>query len=106
MAKKLDKATEKIFTQNEHLKSMTESAGWGIAKELLLKKIASLLNMSDISDLNPVTIVQVIGIRQETAKALLLWLKEIEGNVQQHKANANAYAEVRDEYIVNVEELV
>lgn len=106
MAKiKLDKATEKVFTQGEHLKSMTGSTGWAIAREMLLKKIATLLNMADISELNPQTIVQVIGIRQETAKALLGWLKEIEGTVEQHNSNISSYSEVDDSYIINLDDL-
>lgn len=100
--KTLDKETQKIFSQGEALKDMTESKGWQVAKELLLKKAANLLNMADISDLNPNTIVQIIGIRQETAKNLIEWLKEIEGTVDQHKGNIETYSEITDEYIVNL----
>jgi len=103
--KKLDKETERIYTTNEHLKSMTESAGWSIAKELLLKKAATLLNLASLGELNPNTLVLQVGIRQETAKALIEWMKEIEGTVSQHKSNLGAYAEVDDKYIVNMEEL-
>lgn len=105
MSKRLDKETEKIFTNGEQLKAMTHSAGWSIAKEMLIRKAAGLLNLADISDLNPATIVQLIGIRQETAKNLLGWLKEIEGTVEQHGANLSSYAEVEDAYIIHVSEL-
>lgn len=101
---KLDKQTQKIFSQGEQLKSMTESSGWSIAKEMLLKRAANLLNLADISDLNPSTIVQVIGIRQETAKNLLQWIKEVEGTVEQHNGNVSSYFEIKDEYIINVDE--
>ncbi len=105
MQKKLDKETEKIFTKGEHLKAMTESAGWAIAKEMLLRRVAGELNVANIGELNPQTIVTILGIKQETAKALIAWLKEIEGTVEQHKSNVDSFADVTDEYIINIEDL-
>ena len=58
--------------------------------------------MADISDLNPNTIVQVIGIRQETAKNLLMFIRELEGTVEQHKSNLGSFVDIKDEYIINV----
>lgn len=84
---------------------MTETEGWRIAKEKLLKRTANLLNLADINALDPATIVQVIGIRQETAKGLLLWLKEIEGDVEQHKSNSKIFDDVKDEYIINLKDV-
>lgn len=105
MQKKLDKETEKIFTRGEQLRFMTQGQGWVIAKEMLLKRAANLLNMADITDLRPETIIQLIGIRQETAKNLMLWLKDIEGTVEQHTANSTAFTDVKDEYIINLQEV-
>ncbi len=105
MPKKLDKQTEKIFTQGELLKSLVENKGWAVAKTKLLKKVASLLNMADISVIDPAHIALLIGIRQETAKALLEWMKEIEGEVSQHKANLSAFQEVPDSFLINLEDL-
>lgn len=97
----LDKETKKIFSDGEKLKSMTESEGWSIAKQLLLKKVAEQLNLSNITNIDPNNIVQIIGIRQETAKALMEWLREIEGNVEQHTSNSGAFSEVNDEFIIH-----
>lgn len=108
MSKKhLDKETEKIFTRGDKLKSLVENSGWAVAREMLIRKVAQQLNISDIGTLNPdpASVVLLIGIRQETAKALLAWLAEIEGTVQQHKANLGSFTEVPDAYIINMEEL-
>jgi hypothetical protein len=98
----MDNETKKLSEEREKLKLMVESEAWGIVKERLLKKAATLLNLADISDLNPQTIVQLIGIRQETAKNLLSWLKEIESDVSQHKDNVPTFKEISDEYIINL----
>lgn len=105
MAKKLDKETQKVFTTGEKLKSLTENSGWAIAREKLVQKAADLLNMKDITEIEPLKLVSTIGIRQETAKALLAWLREIEGDVEQHKSNIDTFAEIKDEYIIKVEDL-
>jgi hypothetical protein len=98
----MDNETKKLNEEREKLKMMVESEAWGIVKERLLKRAATLLNLADISDLNPQTIVQLIGIRQETAKNLLSWMKEIEGDVNQHKDNVPTFKEISDEYIINL----
>ena len=100
---KLDSETEIIFSEGDKLKQMTESAGWSIARERLLKKAATLLNIADLSDINPDTIIKVIGIRQETAKNLLSWMKEIESDVEQHQSNIPTFEEITTEYIVKLE---
>lgn len=108
MAKKhLDKETQKIFDQGDKLKSLVESSGWAIARDMLMKKIGQQLNIADIGtqSANPIDVVLIIGIRQETAKTLLSWLHEIEGTVEQHKANIESFAEVPDSYILNIDEL-
>lgn len=105
MVKKLDKQTEKIFTHGELLKSLTENKGWPIAKDLLMRQVAQLLNLSDITSPDPKTIVTLIGIRQETAKELVKWMNTIEGDVEQHKANIDAFADIPDSYIINIEDL-
>ena len=103
--KKLDPATEKIFTRGEHLKSLTEHAGWSEFREMLLRKVASLINLSDITTPDAKTIVALIVGRQEASKVLLAWLADIEGTVQQHKANLGAYDAVKDEYIISMDDL-
>lgn len=107
MVKKLDKATEKIFTTGERLKSLVENPGWQIAREMLIKKVAQQLNIADIgtASVKPEDVVLMVGIRQETAKALLEWLADVEGTAAQHKANIDAFAEVKDSYIIHVDDL-
>lgn len=107
MTKKLDKETQKIFSRGEKLKSLVENSGWAIAREMLIKKVAQQLNISDIgtASANPADIVLLVGIRQETAKALLAWLAEVEGSVEQHKANINSFTDLPERYILNIEDL-
>lgn len=105
MGKKMDRQTERIFSEGEKLKALTENSGWAIARTKLLKKAASLMNIMDITNPDPNNIATVVGIRQETAKALLAWLNEIEGTVEQHKANGDAFAGIKDEYIININDL-
>ena len=99
----IDKETKKILTEGEKLKRLTESEGWAIVRDRLYKKAAKLLNMQDITEPNPQFIINLIGIRQETAKNLVEWLREIEGDVEQHKGNNGFFVEEKvNQYILHM----
>lgn len=99
--KELDKETKKVLTEGDSLKSMVEGRGWAIARERLLKKVAECLNIADIGLDNPQNLALLIGIRQEVAKTLIEWMKDIEGTASQHVSNNAYFEEVKDRYIVH-----
>ena len=93
-----DKETIEVTRVGNDLKSLIESAGWSIARERLMKKIANMLNLMTIESPNPSVIIQEIAARQLAAAHVIEWIKDIEGTVHQATSN-DVKKEIKDEYI-------
>ncbi len=88
-AKETDKETAKIEEIGQAVKDLVGSSGWGEARRRLLKKVAQLKNISNLTDISdPSTIMQVIAAKNTAADILVAWLRDVEGTAEQHDGNA------------------
>lgn len=101
MENKIDPETEYLKTIGKALKEMTETDGWGIARDRLTDKIISLQNAFDISDSTPEEMVRELKARKIATQILFDWLKtDIEGEVASLEINL---PKKESSYIVNKE---
>ena len=102
MKNELDQETQRIAQQGAELKAMCESEGWKIAKQKLYEKVANLLNINSTEILNAEasTIIQVIASRKTAADILGQFIKDIEGDVEQHQGNKEMMQAVDEIFIV------
>lgn len=95
-----DPDTEKELGEGEALVLMTQSAGWGIARALLIEDIMDLQNIHNVSDASIDNVVVDIKSRKAAVAILYAWLKKVEGRVEQHAANkASLIDKGVDDYI-------
>ena len=84
----IDKDTQKILTEADHVKSMIDSEGWKSVYDKLSTKLLDLqniynLDMSDVSTIN----VQ-LAARKMAVETITAWLKaDVFGFVEQQQAN-------------------
>lgn len=85
----VDKDTQKQLTDGEELQRMTESRGWGIARQKLVEMILDLQNIHNLDEGNASIDNVVVDIKSRKAAVAIMhaWLKDIEGSVEQHKNN-------------------
>lgn len=104
---KFDRETKKVFDAGQALKDMTESKGWQIARQKLFDRAREYLSTMniDVSKVPPQELANTISVNQAVARELILWVQEIQGDVNQHKGNSEIFKQVNDEYIINVEDL-
>lgn len=81
-----DKDTQEILTEADHVKAMTESAGWKSVKGKLDQRILDLQNMANLDRAKPLE-AQIDG-RMYAAEIFFQWLKsDIYGFVEQQESN-------------------
>lgn len=83
----IDKETAKQLTDGEELQRMTESRGWGIARQKLVDSIIDLQNIHNVNEASIDNVVVDIKSRKAAVAILHAWLKDVEGTVDQHKSN-------------------
>ena len=98
---KVDKETQKLLSEQEHVKNLTEQEGWGIVKGNLIKYVAALHNISSLNSTDPQAMFNQVASRQLAAGILLEWLKDVEGTAAQFDANKELADQVKGSYIVH-----
>lgn len=83
----MDNETTRQLTDGEELQRMTESKGWGIARQRLVDMILDLQNIHNLDDASIDNVVIDIKSRKAAVAIMHAWLKDIEGSVEQHKSN-------------------
>ena len=79
---------------------MTESEGWGIAKAMLMGKIALLDSVSSLPhDLSLEEIGKQAMFRAHAISLISEWLGEIEGKLEQTKEQTDTLTVIREEEI-------
>lgn len=100
---KPDRETQKVLSDQEKIKLLTEHDGWGIVRKKLLDKLMDMGSILNIQDLSPDKITVEVAGRQLAFQVLKEWLDEVEGTAQQFKNNSELYKEVKDDYLVRYE---
>lgn len=98
----IDTETQKVLSEGDQLKYLTEQSGWGIVKRKLMDKIMDLGSVLGLDSTDPHKLAIEIAARQLATKILIDWFGEIEGKVDQHKANVDILNSLKDEYIIEV----
>lgn len=85
----VDKETSKQLTDGDELQRMTESRGWGIARQRLVDLILDLQNIHNLDEGNASIDNVVVDIKSRKAAVAIMhaWLGGVEGSVEQHKNN-------------------
>ena len=81
---KADKETEKVISDAEHLRMMTESEGWKIAYQSLTDRILDLQNINNVDDSSIENAIADMKARKAAATILFEWVKrDVYGKVEQ-----------------------
>lgn len=98
---KLDPETAQSIHEGIELRHMTESEGWGIARAMLLGKIALLDSVSSLpSDISLEEIGKQAMFRAHAISLISEWLNEIEGKLEQTKEQTDTLVVTREESII------
>lgn len=85
----VDNETSKQLSEGEELQRMTESKGWGIARQRLVDMILDLQNIHNLDEGTASIDNVVVDIKSRKAAVAIMhaWLNGVEGSVEQHKSN-------------------
>ena len=98
----MDKDTQKLLTDGDHVKNMTESDGWNIVKPKLDARILDLQNIANLDATKPLE-AQVLG-RMLAAAEMYAWLKDdVYGFIEQQETNNREVQEADAGYIQSSE---
>lgn len=88
---KPDAETKQELTDAEALKQMTDTRGWGIARESLVNRILDLQNINNVDTTSIETMSVDLKARKMAADMLFVWLKsDVEGRIEQQENTAAA----------------
>ena|ERR1700749_2872890 len=95
-----DTETQKLLTDADHVKSLTESQGWEIVKARLDQRILDLQNINNL-DLSKIdTLPQQLAARQMAVAEMFAWLKQdVYGFVHQQESNNQELLEKAEDFI-------
>jgi hypothetical protein len=98
---KLDPETAQSLHEGMELRHMTESEGWGIAKAMLMGKVAMLDSVSSLP--NDITLEEIGKQAMFRAHAISLvmdWINDIEGKLEQTQQQTDTLVINREEEII------
>lgn len=99
----IDRETERALHEGTELKHMTESEGWGIAKRMLVQKLAVLDSVSSLPIDGKVSFEELgrqAMYRAHVVSVVTEWLNEIEGRIDQDEQQKSTLTIEREEEIV------
>lgn len=98
----LDKETRDVLKKQEVVRNLVESEGWGVVRELFLKKTAEMLNMANVNLAQPIggNIATEISVKQLASARLLEILNDIQGTAEQFNTNSALTMQVEDSYVI------
>lgn len=99
----IDKETAGAMHEGTELKRMVESEGWGIAKQMLVNKLAILDSVSSLpigGELSFEEIGQQAAYRAHVVSVVTEWLNEIEGRLDQDEQQKSTLTIEREEEVV------
>lgn len=83
-----DKETQKILTEADHVKAMTESEGWKSVKAKLDTRILDLQNIGNLDMSKPESLSAQLAARTMAVNEIWAWLKsDVYGFVEQQETN-------------------
>lgn len=96
----LDKETSAIRQKGLKLKEFTKSDAWGDIKGQLTEKLVALADITTLSETDPMVMLQEIKVRKLAINLVMGWVREIEGQVNQHDANESAFQSIKEESVI------
>lgn len=97
---KLDKETGKLLDKGLKLKEFVKSEAWGDIKSQLTDKLVGLADITTLDDKDPMVMLQEIKVRKLAIGLVMGWVREIEGQVNQHEANESAFRAIKEESVI------
>jgi len=84
---KLDKDTQEEVKRSEKLNSLVRSRGWGEAKSMLMKKLASLDSITKFVEEGKTPEEMASDFKAQVSAIAIIqeWLADIEGTSEQHE---------------------
>lgn len=100
----MDKESQKILTEADHVESMIKSTGWGIVKAKLDTRILDLQNINNLDTTDITTLPTQLAARKMTSEILFAWLKDdVYGFIEQQRANMDKKVEPTTETFIDRE---
>lgn len=97
---KLDQETGKILDRGTKLKEFVKSEAWTDIKSELTNKLIGLADLTTLEEKEPVEMLQEIKVRKLAINLVMGWVREVEGLVSQHDANAEAFRLIKEESVI------
>lgn len=83
-----DRETNKVLTEQEKIKSLVDSEGWGVVKSKLLARLTDAMDIGNIDDSSPEKLLTDIRARKIAVGMVWDWLKmDVEGTAEQYVEN-------------------
>ncbi len=97
----LDAESQKVLTEADHVKNMTNSEGWKIVKDKLDALILDLQNINNLDLTDLTTLSTQLGARKMASDIIFGWLKnDVYGFIEQQESNlAKEQTASRDAFI-------
>ncbi len=99
MADIVDKETQKVFSDADHVRSMLGSIGWTLSKAKLDALIIDLQNINNLDLEKPETLATQLMGRKMASELLFVWLKDLYGMVEQVDVSRMSQKVAGDDYI-------
>lgn len=93
----MEKEEKEYKQRNKELLNMVRSKGWELTRKKLFDRINDLQSVLNLSETDPEKLVIEVKVRGLVVKELVDWLKEVEGEVLQHKDNEFSPSEMFDD---------
>lgn len=97
----IDKETQKVLTDGEKLKLLSEHDGFAILEKIVHDKVATLQSIFNIDDSKPDRVISEIIGRKLASQLLTEFWDEVVGRVAQHKANIGESKKDVNDWIVS-----
>lgn len=97
----LDKDTQQILSEADHVKSLTLSEGWKIVKAKLDQRVLDLQNINNLDLTKIETLPQQLAARKMAVQEIFAWLQaDVYGFVEQQETN-NQKGAAKSEAFIN-----
>jgi Mor family transcriptional regulator len=96
---KPDQETAKVLAKGSKLRDFVKSESWVDVKSQLTEKLVELADITTLSDVDPTQILQEIKTRKLAINLVMGWVREIEGQANQHEANEQAFRTIKEESV-------
>lgn len=96
---KLDKETAEVLKQGKKVSDFVKSEAWADVKGKLTAKLVDLADITTLGEADPLLLLQEIKTRKLAINLVIGWVREIEGNANQHEANEQTFKAIKEESV-------